>query len=559
MLETATPPTGRLPRWSALDSLLLWAVSAVGALAAVILLFLPRFYMPAEDAIILFQFSRNLAQTGAITYITNGPHAEGATDFAWMVLISLGMKLGLDPFWVVALLNFAGILLVAFLLIKISGRRVTLLPMLFIMGIFAIFPQFSAAAGGFSTLAFASVLLLLTLAFLRQNDIAAPLIGLFLCLLRPDGIIFAVPLLLAALVIYPARGRRLALDVALFVLPGLGYFFWRWHYFGTLLPLPFMVKSNTHRLAHFLVPDSLTEGMPLFLFTLVFAFFLMRGRLRDPRNRAVLLCLVVLPNLFYLAMRLDQNVGLRFFVYLPVGVGALVAMNWDYVRSRGPFFLRLGLVCWLLFVFHTSFSRLHGAWGSQFTNRRDISEELAQIPHGSMIVTEAGVAPYYSHWPSYDAWGLNTERFARRLLQPQDVADINPDIVLAHTGGDPECVVQSDWKTPYQDREWHHMTRNLVAGADPAHYDLWLVPLGGDAYRASHGTKPWEGEHECWMIRRNSPLHDRIVAILLRHGALTEPQFASDIASTAAQPTATGQVEDRSLKGRLTRLWHRLN
>jgi hypothetical protein len=44
----------------------------------------PLRFLPAEDAVILFQYSRNLATPGAITYLANGPHVEGATDFAWV-------------------------------------------------------------------------------------------------------------------------------------------------------------------------------------------------------------------------------------------------------------------------------------------------------------------------------------------------------------------------------------------------------------------------------------------------------------------------------------------
>ncbi len=222
--------------------IVMWAVSIFGALASLALLAVPRFFLPAEDVVILFQFSKNLAYTGAITFVTNGPHAEGATDVAWMVLIALGMKLGINAFLLITLVNAACLVLLSILLIRISGTQITTIPLLFIMGAFALMPQIFAAASGFSTLAFACLLVLMVGNFLHNNDFATPISSFVLCLFRPDGVVFAVPLLVAAFIIYPRRIRRLVLDVCLFVLPGAIYFLWRWRYFGQILPLPFLVK-----------------------------------------------------------------------------------------------------------------------------------------------------------------------------------------------------------------------------------------------------------------------------------------------------------------------------
>jgi len=310
--------------WIALKLIAVW-----GALAAAALLVMPKFFLPAEDAAILFQYSRNLAHHGLISYNAAGPRAEGATDFAWMALLSLGMKLGLDPFWLIALINCACLVMLAVLVLKIAGQPLRSLALLFIMGAFALMPQIFAAASGFSVLPFECLLALLAWSFLNENDVAAPLVGLVLCLFRPDGVVFAVPLLLAALLVYPRRGRRLLLDVLLFVLPGFLYFLWRWHYFGEFLPLPFLVKSNAERVAHILVLSSLHGGAVSTLFVAVLLALALRGRLRQTRNLTLLLCLIVLPDLFYFSMRLDQNIGHRFFGYLPAAAALLPAANWE--------------------------------------------------------------------------------------------------------------------------------------------------------------------------------------------------------------------------------------
>ena len=530
---TSNPTHTETPaRWSVFDSLLVWVVSAVGAMAALALAFAPKFMFPAEDAVILFQYSRNLAETGAITFIPGGVHAEGATDFLWMVFLALGMKLGIDAFWLIALVNVVSIALLGVLLVKIAGCKVTPLPLLFVAGTMAIMPQIAAAALGFSVLPFAVLLVLMTWYFLQQNDVAVPISAIILCLFRPDGIVFAVPLMLAALILYPNRGRRLLLQTALFIVPGFLYFLWRWHYFGQMLPLTFLVKADNPRVARALglfIYSSLHEGKLLSFFAIAILWFVLRGRLRDKRNQAVLLCLVVLPNLFYMAMRLDQNVGHRFYIYLPVGIAVLVAMNWQSLRAERAPLLRAGLLCWLIFPMAVWIDDTTQVWPHMFDNRTELAKELSQFK-GTMIISEAGVLPYYSRWTAYDAWGLNTDRFAHHLFQPSDVDSVHPDLLLVLPSpvkgeNNMACTPRADWQTPYQGRTWPALTRNVITGASTDKYESWIMPYGNSAYRAHYHLATYLGRHECWFVRKDSPLRNSVEQVLARHEGVTREQF----------------------------------
>ena len=53
-------------------------------------------FLPAEDASILFRYSENLIDTGIISYNTNGEPTEGATDFLWMIFLSVFYFFGLN-------------------------------------------------------------------------------------------------------------------------------------------------------------------------------------------------------------------------------------------------------------------------------------------------------------------------------------------------------------------------------------------------------------------------------------------------------------------------------
>lgn len=514
--------TGRFARWTALDTLLLWLVAAIGAVAAFVVLFAPRFVDPQEDAVILFQYSRNLAHTGAITFITHGPHAEGATDFLWMVMIAFGIKLGANPAWVVAFLNFVSLGAITWLLFRIARVPYRVLPALFVVGVFALLPYLYAALTGFSVLPFTALLLLLMLCFLERRDAAMALMALVLCLFRPDGVVFAVPMLLAALVIYDGRGKRLAWDVALFVLPGIGYFLWRWHYFGERLPLPFLVKSDTTRVAHVLVLSSFHQVKPLLIFFGIPLILALRRRMQDRVAQAVLLCGLVLPLCFYLAMRLDQNIGLRFFVFLFAISALLFAMKWQQIAPQAHVLLRVGALLWIVVMVHEDRMFKMEVTTFQPTNRRAIAEQLATLPHGRLLMTEAGVLPYYSQWDGYDAWGLNTAEFAHHLFQPEDVAQVHPDVILMYTNSTAdECAAHPEWQTPYSKRDWTHLTRNVVAGADPREYDLLVAPYGSPKWRAREGYATWQGWQECWFVHRASPQFAAVEDILRAHSAIS--------------------------------------
>lgn len=522
--------TETVARWSGFDALLVWLISGIGVIAAIAMVVAPKFLMPAEDAVMLFLYSRNLAHTGVISYFAGGVRAEGATDFGWMILLAIGAKVGIDPYVLATLLSAISVFLLGVVLLKIAGVKVTALRLCFLFGLVALMPQVVGGAMGFSILAFACILTFLTYCFLQRNDVAAPAVALALCLFRPDGVVFAVPLLIAGLIIYPGRWRRFALVVGLFIAPGIGYFLWRWHYFGELLPLPFLVKSDAPRIAHFLVLSSLNQASLFCYFAAIILWFVLRGRVGDRRNLAVLLCVVVLPNLFYFAMRLDQNLFHRFFVYLPVGTAILIAMNWDRFRVNPFFLLRLGLVLWAVFLFRIWLTDASFIWPYQHDNRKAIAQDLASLPRGSMLITEAGVLPYYSTWKAYDAWGLNTAQFARHFFQPSDASAIQPDLImiLPHgfvvTGND-SCTPEAGWQTPYKQRIWDNFIRNMVASAPPTEYELYLVPYGNIAYRAKYHLKPWQGGKECWFVRRESPLRKAVEDVLVRHGGMTDEQY----------------------------------
>ena len=512
---------------STLDRIFLRLLMLYGVAALAFLALVPRFFLPAEDAVILFAYSRNLALHGAITYVAGGPRVEGATDFGWMALIAGAQRLGLDPFVFCAAANVVCLLGLAVALLRLARVRVSAAGVLLVAGAAALFRPIFAAASGFSVLPNALGLALLVLFVTGQRARAASVTALCLCLLRPDGVVFAVPLLFGLLQWTPRGARRAALVAiaTLFLLPGALYFLWRWQYFGEPWPLPFLVKANFHRELGFLVRGSVRASLVPLLFTGVVLAPLVAVRRRE--TPLLFAALVAVPTLFFWTVRLDQNVGARFFFYLPAGVAILLAFHWQALASKRILVFRLALVAYLLLLAAPQYREWLTFRYMQFGNVQAIARALQALPqHGTLLASEAGFVPYNSGWPSEDPWGLNSPEFAHRFFQAADVGKLRPDLIVTHPDlGDP-CIEPAGgegsvrYPESYPDRAWPHMTYNLVRGAAEAGYELWLTPYGSDFYQRRKHWRPGEGDRECWFVRPRSPLRWELEQVLSTHGGI---------------------------------------
>lgn len=524
------------PRLKAFDRLLLHLLAIYGGIALIALLLVPHLFLPAEDAVILFKYSHNLATQNAITFFAGGPHTEGATDFAWMVLLALAERCGLPPFWACAILNVLSLIGLAGILLRLAGRRVALMPVLAIAGAAALFPQIFAAAFGFAVLPDALLIALLVLCIVREQVAWAGLCGFLLCLFRPDAVVIVVPLMASFWFDREHRKTNSATVAMTFLLPGALYFLWRWHYFGEFLPLPFLVKSDTPRILGWFVGPSFHASLPFLGFIGIVLSLLPRPW--ATRTWLLVFALIGAPTFFYWAMRLDQDVSYRFFYYLPLAAAILLAVNWTALQARRIWGLRIVFAAWLL-LFSMPLKREFRTFRDmQFRDMKAIGDDLHHLPtHGVILTTEAGFLPYYSGWTSYDAWGLNTARFAHRFIQPADVTRLQPDLILLHPDFSERCIVQSDWQPAYTSRAWPHMTRNLILGADPAQYELWVSSFGSEFYRQRRQWRYGEGDRECWFVRKDSPIRDAIEhALAAHHGIPPGQAVALEQARTSTTP-----------------------
>jgi arabinofuranosyltransferase len=239
----------KITLWS---SLLLLCIVAVFVLHAVYL------NCVAEDAFITFRFAKNLASGHGLTWNIGEAPVEGYSNFLWLILCALALKLGFDlPLFAQVAGVLAGVATIVYTYqfarrLFDCGSILALIPCFFL----AVSGPFAAwASSGMET----SLFCLAVVAgcyygasywrFRTRRSLYFCSTALLVATLaRPEGLmIFGIVLALSlAVAVGESKNlhRDFVLPALLYVVPFLIYFAWRWHYFGFLLPNTYYAKTG---------------------------------------------------------------------------------------------------------------------------------------------------------------------------------------------------------------------------------------------------------------------------------------------------------------------------
>lgn len=410
---------------------------------------------PHEDAFILFKYVQVLSSTGTISFFDGGEPTEGATDFLWFIFITFLSLTGIPPALSALFLNCLGIFFISSLITKIfrDNEISPFWPLLF-----STFLPFTLLAlpgyGGFSAPLYGALCLFLfySLLYLGPEKMwLVPILGVTLGLFRPDGVIIGVLATLLALLF--VKGST---EATKFMLASLGsllvgalYFIWRANYFGEVLPLPLLVKSNGG--GSFIpgvggVLQWLHAILPLVLLVLfMLSLALIRG-VKLGRPMVSLIPFVVHIGILIFAVP-SQNVDFRF--YSPAtAVGAFLALYLFFEikktklpHSRFPKNISIDatvLVFSLLFLlsqtqlFSASYSKI---LLPDYIDFFPSSIASAMTSNTVTASSEAGRLPYWTPGQHYDLVGLNSPAFSRGGLTSKSIEQLEADLLLVHTAG----------------------------------------------------------------------------------------------------------------------------
>jgi hypothetical protein len=219
-----------------------------------------------DDAYISFRYARNLAQGEGLTY-NPGERVEGFSNFLWVVLLALSLRLGVADLAVAAkvmgLLFSCGTIVLAALLFRRLYREFHPLWSIGPPFLLALNPFFASwttrgLEGAFFTFLLVGGIYLYSLGIHRtaRGTVLLALVFFMVSITRPEGILFLlVPMAEALISLFRGEGFK-GEDLRLVLLTGFlfGLFLaWRMVYFGEIYPNTYFAKT-TYGLPFFLKP-----------------------------------------------------------------------------------------------------------------------------------------------------------------------------------------------------------------------------------------------------------------------------------------------------------------
>jgi len=204
-----------------------------------------------DDAYISARFARNLAEGFGLVYNRGAglERVEGYSNFLWVLLLALGIKLGLS---VRFLAQFYGVLfalastVIVFLWIKkeTGSRWLGLLGMSFLVtNIYFVIWQVE----GLEVPAFGFFILASIYCLSQNKDAYAMIFSLLASLSRPDGILLFISIGLSQIAESIKKGddyKPLIKKWLWFIIPYLIYFSWRAIYYRSFLPNTFYARTG---------------------------------------------------------------------------------------------------------------------------------------------------------------------------------------------------------------------------------------------------------------------------------------------------------------------------
>lgn len=210
----------------------------------------------ADDAAITFSYSRQLANTGELIHTASSERVEGFSNPTWTVLCALPFLLHMDPFIFARTIGVICLLVTLLLVFKTGERLLSSAaarfssPLLVGMAPCVCFWTMAGLENPLFTLLIAALIWQVVREELDGARHWTGLILVGLALSRPEGVIYALPIIIyKGLTLFrrPREERRLALrrhltNLIWLVLPLVGFILWRRLYFGQWLPNTYFAK-----------------------------------------------------------------------------------------------------------------------------------------------------------------------------------------------------------------------------------------------------------------------------------------------------------------------------
>lgn len=411
-----------------------------------------------DDAFISFRYSKNLVNGHGLVYNPGGEKVEGYTNFSWVLLMALAMKLGLDPVnasKTIGIISYLLMIVVAnflcyWLIVKNKNQRVgwlTILPLIALLLIPLNKSSASWATGGLETSFFTLLVVAAFVLVFLLEDIKKPsfwlgfnILLIILCLTRPEGIFFAAMVNVYAwwrLHSSDSSWWRSAIEIIkrnlLLIFALLIYVGWKIIYYRSILPNTFYVKGTENLfglgLTYFYYylksyPYLIVSFLVVFCQAVVILFRHWKQKNKTTNEEKLYFVLVVSIIIFLIYV---IRIGGDYLEYRPLTYiyplliisSCLLTILWlgrkNYFDAAA--FLLLSWALMIIPVSHLQYPSQYGVVSTETLYEQQffydkwglIGVALKKIlPKDTIISTiTAGAIPYYSDLFTIDQFGLN--------------------------------------------------------------------------------------------------------------------------------------------------------
>jgi hypothetical protein len=425
-------------------------------LTSIVLQILCFWPLKIDDAYIAFRFARNLSEGNGFVWNVGDPPVEGMTSLLWVVLLApvSGSREHLYTFakligLLATLLGLAMGILTARALA--GGRAVGLLMILLASSPVFVFQALNGLETGLAVFWVSAMLFFAQGLFeeegmprslaIRGSALYA-LAWFFGSLTRPELVLYGGALAGAVLPLLRPAVRRIWLItlLAVYVVPGLVFFLWRWRTFHLLLPLSYYAKKPEHLvslmgLGYVLLCLAGLTGGSLALMALLYGCFP-----RGSRERRALFCLAApscLLGVSYLFTVPTMGFVYRFVVpfLLPLLMAVTVAWHLRPCRSARRSIGSVLVVLILGQLLSSGVPAFHFVRVNSLGLHRcheAIGHLLATAPHGRLLaLSDVGAVSYFSGWHSAEGVGLVTPAVLLEKRRGLDLIQTErPDVIM---------------------------------------------------------------------------------------------------------------------------------
>lgn len=409
-----------------------------------------------EDAYILFIYVENFVNGYGITYFPGGEHIEGATDFLWLILLSLLNKVGFNVGTSAVLLNSIGVFLITFLLNRHIMKNNDLLILTIFSFLWIFSYQLIAAVGGFSVFLYMALILLnFVLIQEKKYYLFTPYISIAIALFRPDGVIIAIGFTIIG-IIESYKSNELKLYFKHLILPiiiGIIYFVWRYNYFNNLLPLPLYVKSASKGLNGLGTNYKWIVKSLYILLPLIVLVYLTK----EIKKYLYFSLPIILLFLALLTATQSQNVGFRFqapiyiVIYYILVVLIIKYFKNENLKNQKLFsFLIIYIIFLVVFSLKQFYSTTKSITKFNYINQFPLALNKVLPENITIALTEAGRIAYWNQNKNLkiiDLVGLNTVYPAKNKVTMNYLNDLSPDLIMYHQASLINKRLYSEFKT----------------------------------------------------------------------------------------------------------------